>query len=449
MGRTGMSLRELSRVGLMARVMGGELKLIEAADLMRVSYRQAKRLWKRYGEEGAEGLKHGSAGGGSNRAKAKEFRAAVLDRVREKYGGGEGKRFGPTLAAEHLASDDGLPVKAETLRRWMLAEGLWSRERKRSPYRQRREPKEHFGEMVQMDGSFHAWLEERGPGGCLMNMVDDATGTTLAQLGEQETTWAAAGLLRAWIEAHGIPRALYTDWKNVYVRAATEEEVRSGKGARTALGVMCAKLGIRIMAASSPQAKGRVERNHGVHQDRLIKKMRLKKISSFEEVNRYLKEEYLPEHNLRFAKPPASAADFHTAVPPGMDLAQVFCLEEERTIGRDWVVRYHNRLLQIQPQSSVYAPARSQVTVCEAMDGRLRIVYRGQEMAWQPIAERPAREWGSSAAAPPKKPWRPAPDHPWKRRAWPQRTKPEPAAPAPTGSGPAPGLVRVAASASP
>ena len=440
MGRTGMSARELRRAGVLARVKGGELKLVEAAELMGLSYRQTKRLWKRYGEEGAAGLKHGSAGGKSNRAKAKEFRAAVLERIRERYGGSEGQRLGPTLAAEHLASDDGWRVDAETLRRWMLAEGLWSRQRKRSRYRQRRERKEHFGEMVQMDGSFHAWLEERGAGGCLMNMVDDATGTTMARLGEQETTWAAARLLRAWIEVYGIPQVLYTDWKNVYVREATEDERRSGRVARTGFGAMCAKLGIRIIAASSPQAKGRVERNHGVHQDRLIKKMRLKHITCFEEANRYLKEEYLTEHNLRFAKAAARAADYHSAVPPGMDWARVFCLEEERTIGGDWVVRYQNRLLQIQRQSSVYAPARGKVKVCEAMDGTLRIEYRGRAMAWREVAERPAPERQPAARAPGKTAWRPGtPNHRWRDRPLPGETSLEPT----------PQAVRVALGASP
>ena len=125
------------------------------------------------------------------------------------------ERFGPTLAAEHLASEAGLEITSGTLRRWMLSAGLWSRERKRGPYGKRRERKAHFGELVQWDGSFHGWLEERGPAGCLMNLVDDATGTSLCQLGKQETTWAAANLLRLWIEHYGVPQALYTDGKNV------------------------------------------------------------------------------------------------------------------------------------------------------------------------------------------------------------------------------------------
>src|SRR3989449_7099322 len=160
-----MSKRELGRVEVLARVRSGELRVVDAAALLRVSYRQAKRLWRRYGEEGAAGLKHRSAGRRSNRGYAERFRQKVLGRVREKYGGPVGERFGPTLAAEHLASEDGLRVDAETLRRWMLAEGLWSRERRRRRHRRRRDRKEHFGGMGQMAGSFHRWLAGRGPEG--------------------------------------------------------------------------------------------------------------------------------------------------------------------------------------------------------------------------------------------------------------------------------------------
>lgn len=418
-----MSREELKRVEVMSRVASGELKLGKAARILEVSYRQAKRIYRRYRKEGAAGLRHGSAGRASNRSKPKRFRRKVLKLVREKYSGGAGERFGPTLAAEHLGSEDGLQIDGETLRRWMLAEGLWSRERKRKAHRQRRERKEHFGELVQMDGSFEKWFEERGPKGCLMNLVDDATSTTVCRLGEEETTWAAAGVVRMWVESHGVPQALYTDWKNVYIREPTEKERREGRAPLTQFGRMCAKLGIRIIAASSPQAKGRVERSHGIHQDRLIKKMRRKTIDTFEAANQYLQEEYLPEHNQRFARAPAEPEDFHTGVSQGMDLDSVFRLEQERTIGNDWVVRYENRFLQIQRQSRHYAPARSKVTVCQWEDGRLEIFYREQKVAWKEIdtpavAEalpRPAQKtvvqhWKSS------KPNKPGADHPWKRR---------------------------------
>src|ERR1700681_2433080 len=172
--RTAMSTRELRRAEVLARVKSETLRLVDAAEILELSYRQTKRLWKRYREEGGKGLQHRSAGRGSNRAKPEKFRQKVLGRIREKYSGTEQRRFGPTLAAEHLAEEDGLQVDGETLRRWMLAEGLWSRRRRRKAHRKRRERKAHFGELVQLDGSFHNWFEERGPKGCLMNMVDDA-----------------------------------------------------------------------------------------------------------------------------------------------------------------------------------------------------------------------------------------------------------------------------------
>src|SRR5271166_3513227 len=291
-----MSSKELRRAGVLARVVNGELKLVNAAVMMGLSYRQSKRLGQRYREEGAEGLKHRSAGRESNRKKPKKFRERVLRLVGKKYSGEEGERFGPTLAAEHLASDDQVEVKVQTLRRWMLSEGLWSRARKRRVHRKRRERKEHVGELVQLDGSFHDWLEGRGPGGCLMNMVDDATGTTLCRLGKEETIWAAVGVLRAWIERYGVPQALYTDWKNVYVREPNAGEKMRGEVPVTQFGRMCQALGIEIWAASSPQAKGRVERNHGTHQDRLVKKLRRKRIGTHEQANVYLQQEYLREH---------------------------------------------------------------------------------------------------------------------------------------------------------
>jgi transposase len=225
-----MSTRELKRAGVLARVAAGTLKLGSAAAVMEVSYRQAKRLYRRYRSEGAAGLKHRSAGHPSNRAAAAKVRTQVLALVREKYGGEVDERFGPTLAAEHLASEDGVTVDHETLRRWMLEAGLWSRARKRSPHRRRRERTAHFGELVQLDGSFHPWFEDRGVPSCLLTLVDDATGRSLGRFGAQETIWAAVGVLRAWIACYGIPRALYTDWKNVYVRRPNQEERETGGG---------------------------------------------------------------------------------------------------------------------------------------------------------------------------------------------------------------------------
>ena len=314
-----MSKKELSRVEVMGRVRGRSLRLCEAAEMLELSYRQSKRIWARYRAGGAKALQHGNCGRVSNRAYGAEFRAAVLKQVQARY-----EDFGPTLASEHLASDDGLAVHAETLRRWLKEAGLWQRQRRRKPYRQRREAKAHFGELVQLDGSFHQWLEERGPRGCLMHMVDDATTKALGWFSGEESIWAAVAVLRRWIERYGVPQALYTDWKNVYVRPPNAQERMRGEPAVTQFGRMCAKLGIEIIAASSPQAKGRVERAHGTHQDRLVKKLRLDGIANYDQANAYLDEHYLAEHNRRYAHAAAAPADYHRRRPTSRQLDEVY-----------------------------------------------------------------------------------------------------------------------------
>jgi transposase len=416
-----MSTNELRRAGVLARVAAGTLGLGSAAKLMQVSYRQAKRLYRRYRSTGARGLQHGNAGRPSNRATDAKTRRRVLALVKKKYSGDPATRFGPTLAAEHLASEDGITVHHETLRRWMLAAGLWSRARKRSPHRQRRERMAHFGELLQLDGSFHLWFEDRGPQRCLLTLVDDATGRTFGQLGEQETIWAAAAVLRAWIEQWGIPRALYTDWKNVYVRRPTAIEAETGAEPLTQFGRMCAALGITIIPASSPQAKGRIERNHGTHQDRLVKKLRRRGISDLAGANAYLADEYWADHNQRFARPPREDEDFHVAVARGVRLDQVFRLQDTRTVSNDWVVRYANRLLQLERQTD-RPPARSTVVIFEDPAGQLEIRYRERVIRWTEIAvpvvqspppvrvPRPPRQAVSSGTR-----RKPSADHPWRR----------------------------------
>jgi transposase len=413
-----MSARELSRVEVLSRVKAGSLSVRSAATVLGVSYRQAKRLVRRYRAEGAKGLKHRSAGGPSNHARPTAERERALALVREKYSGPVDARFGPTLAAEHLASEDGVTVHPDTLRRWMLAAGLWSRARKRAPHRQRRERKAHFGELVQLDGSFHLWYEDRAPRGCLMNLVDDATGRTLARLGHEETIWGAADVLRRWIEAYGVPLALYTDWKNVYVRPPTAEEQVTGTVPLTQFGRMCAALDIAIIAASSPQAKGRVERNHGTHQDRLVKKLRRLGIADASAANAFLEGTYLPEHNARFAQAPASTEDFHRRTPSRAVLDAAFQLEQTRVLSNDWVVRYATRYFQVVRQSH-RPPARSEVLVREAVTGAIEIRYRGRRMQWTEIpapAPTPAATAARSRRVPARPGGsRPSADHPWRQ----------------------------------
>jgi transposase len=379
-----LSKKELSRVEVMGRVKARSLRLIEAAEMLGLSYRQSKRIWARYRAGGAKALQHGNCGRVSNRAYGAEFRAAVLKQVQARY-----EDFGSTLAAEHLASDDGLKVHAETLRRWRKEAGLWQRQR---------------------------------PRGCLMHMVDDATTQALGWFSAEESIWAAVAVLRRWIERYGVPQALYTDWKNVYVRPANAQERMRGEPAVTQFGRMCAKLGIEIIAASSPQAKGRVERAHGTHQDRLVKKLRLAGIANYDQANAYLDQHYLAEHNRRYAHAAAAAADYHRRSPTARQLDEVFWLEEQRVLSEDWVVRYQNRLLQLERPSRPRVPAKSRVLVRENQAGELAIHYRDHGLVFREwkaactsLSE--GRDVAPSPAPPSPKPKSciPAADHPWRR----------------------------------
>jgi len=413
-GALAMSQRERSRLVMMTRVRAKAMTIGEASEVMGTSYRQGRRIYKRYREEGDRGLIHRNRGQPSNRRKPSEVKGKVLALYREQYWD-----FGPTLAVEKLEERDGYEVDHETLRRWLLAAGLWKRRRKRARHRQQRDRKAYFGELIQMDGSHHRWFEDRGEEECLMNMVDDATGKTLALLSEEETTTAAMKVLRAWVKKYGIPNALYVDWKNVYVtqREPTVEEQLAGELPLTQFGRACQKLGIEIIAANSPQAKGRVERKHGVYQDRWVKELRLAGIKDIEEANQSLCG-FVESLNVKFAVEPRSSADFHRPVPQDMDLRTVFCLEEPRTVGNDWVVRYKNRFFQIGLQSNL-PPARRRVMVQEQLDGSIHMVYRNREVLFTEIKELPRKpivtQQKQQNSEPKRKYASPPPDHPWRR----------------------------------
>jgi transposase len=427
-----MSSKEYERGVLLARVVAGALRLTEAAELLGISYRQAKRLLVRYRRSGREGLVHGNVGRRSNRARSTAERERILEGVAQEYGGsaakGAGQRFGPTLVAEHLEEEHGLVIPRTTLREWMLEAGLWCRIRRSRAKPRRRERRAHFGELVQLDGSFHDWFEGRGERNgrpsCVMNMVDDATGRTLLRFGEQETIWAAVGVLQDWIALEGVPRALYTDWKNVYKREPTAQERTLGLEAQTQFGRMCSKLGIRIIAASTPQAKGRVERSNGVHQDRLIKKLRRLDISDDTAANAYVRETYLPQHNRRFHRVPSSAADYHVPLDPALNPDDIFCLEYPRVVANDFVVHFEGQSLQLDRAARGRVPAGTRVLVRQTEDGRLRVVRRRadgreHECRWTPAS--PQAPPPAADRAKPKRerrtPVRPPEEHPWRQAA--------------------------------
>lgn len=407
-----MSRKERERLNELSRVGRGELKLVDAARILELSYRQCQRVWARYKVAGAAGLVHRGRGRPSNRGAPDEFRRRVLERYDERY-----PDFGPTLAAEKLERD-GLEVHAETLRRWLIGAGKWKRRRKRSSHRSQRERKAHFGELVQMDGSHHRWFEERGAKCCLMDMVDDANNTRLALFSGEETTEAAMRLLWAWIECYGIPLALYVDKKSVFVvdKKSRERALDEGREALTQFGRACKKLGIRIIAANSPEAKGRVERSHGIYQDRLVKELRLEELSTIEDANRLLEGGYMDELNRKFTLQAASEADYHRSAK-GIDLAAVFCIEEERSVTQDWIVRFENRFFQLTPPHKRMR-GRGKVMVQRRLDGSLQFDYQGRCLAFVELPARPTpkkKPKKRKASEPIMQKYIPPPDHPWRR----------------------------------
>jgi transposase-like protein len=432
MGGLLMSEKERRRLGIMERVASGELKKADAAKIVGVSYRQIKRISTRHKQEGDVGLVHRSRGRKSNRGYPREVKDKVLGLYQGTYEG-----FGPTLFAEYLQESHGLEIDHETIRRWLLENGLRQKVRRKPKHRRRRKRKEHFGELVQLDGSFHEWFSGQGAKCCLMVMVDDATGYTLAMLSEEETTEAAMRLLRAWTERHGVPCALYTDRRNVYItdREPTLEEELAGQEPLSVFGKACRKLGIRIIPAYSPQAKGRVERKNGVFQDRLVKHLALKGITDREAANWELPS-FTEKLNLKFSVPPERPEDYHRALPEGLNLDDVLCWEETRTLNNDWTVRYENRWFQVTRQSPL-PPARGKVIVRKRLDTSLQILYRGRNVEFEELTERPTAV--SREIIKPRKQWKPAPDHPWRGR---MRDKPTPEPSAQCETTPATGAAR-------
>lgn len=385
-----MSSRDIRRAQLLERVASGERSLHSIAEAMGVSYRQAKRLYRRYREEGAGGLVHRNVGRPSHRRIEEACRAKVVETYREQY-----SDFGPTLAAEKLAERDGLEVDHETLRRWLIAEGQWVARRRRYTYRSRRERRHQFGELVQFDGSHHEWFEERAQKCCLMNMVDDATGTTLSFLSEQETTVAAMKLLWAWITRYGIPAAVYCDRKNAFVldREPTLEEQLQGIMPKSQFQRACEELGIEVIVARSPQAKGRVERNHAVYQDRFVKELRLAGISDIETANGFLDDGYLEKLNAKFAKPPIDSTDAHVPLLPHQSLADILCFKESRVVANDYVVQFENRLFQIQRQKRHRLMRPGTIVLVHTwLDGSLHFFStEGHELLVEEITARPKK----------------------------------------------------------
>ena len=404
-----MSRKERERLSVMVGVRRRELRLVQAAGLLGLGYRQIKRVWQRFQAEGDAGLVHRLRGKPSGRRKPAALRARVLGLCeQERYAD-----FGPTLMAEHLAQE-GLEVDHETLRRWLLATGQRRVRRRRQKHRQWRERRPCFGAMVQLDGSHHDWFEARRGPCVLMVMVDDATNRVGARFSEEETTRASYDVLEGWGRRHRLPRSLYVDRDSIYrcEGLGSIAEQMAGKEPRTQFGRAMDQLGVGLILANSPQAKGRVERMNGVLQDRLVKALRLAGIQDLEGANRFLEEEFLPAFNRKFNVAAASPLDAHQPVPRNLD--EVLSWEEERVVQGDWTVACGGQWYQLDRRHETLSLVRRKVIVRTLRDGRVQLVYRGQKLKWRALPERPKPvklrppRAGRAVAVP-------AANHPWRR----------------------------------
>jgi transposase-like protein len=345
---------------------------------------------QRLEQGGDASLVHGLRGQPSNRRKDAKLRRRVLQVYRKDL-----HDFGPTFAAEKLA-ERGLEVSPDTLRRWLLAEGLWQPQRRRQQHRSRRQRRACFGELVRMDTSIHDWTEGRGEAMVLLHLIDDATSRLLARFYDADNVLNHYDLLRRWLQAHGRPLALYTDRHSIFEPQAKGQAVAD---AETQFGRALRELSIELIRAHSPQAKGRVERSFGTAQDRVVKEMRLAKVKTILQANALLDGGLLAKHNRMFSVPPREAGDAHRAVGAGFNLAAILSLQQQRTVANDYTVRFENRSYQLN--KPIYPGERGgQVVIEVRLDGSLAIRFGEHYLKYHEIVARPAALGGSAPQTP-------------------------------------------------
>jgi hypothetical protein len=388
--RIPMSQRERDRSRVLHSVLNGERTQVEAARLLRLTPRQVRRLQQCLRQGGDAALVHGLRGRPSNRRKDAGLRRRVLRAYRKDY-----PDFGPTFAAEKLA-ERGLGVSPDTLRRWLLAEGLWRTQGRREQHRGRRPRRACFGELVQMDTSIHDWTEGRGEGMVLIHMIDDATSRLLARFYDADTAVNHFDLLRRWLQAHGRPLALYTDRHSIF---EVHDRGQAVPDAETQFGRALRELAIELILARSPQAKGRVERSFRTAQDRVVKEMRLAKVETIVQANALLDGGLLDRHNRMFSVPARDAGDAHRAVGAGFNMAAILSVQEARVVANDYTVRFENRHYQLG--KPIYPGERGGKVVIEVrLDGSMAIRFGGHYLKYHEIAARPAPLGGSAPQTP-------------------------------------------------
>lgn len=457
-----LSQRDRDRLVVVREMAEKGVTVTRGAELMGVSRRQAHRILKRFREIGDEAVIHASRGKPPNNSKSEAIRARTLERAREPVY----QDFGPTLLAEHLSRDSGIgPLNLFTLRKWMIADGLWKPRRRGARHRKARPRRAAFGELIQWDSSEHAWFEDRVPGRfVLIQMHDDATNRLLMARFVPRDDGAsnrqiAIDYLRRW----GRPVAFYTDkaghfgqWTRPVSRIPREEREikRTESIIRRALG----ELNVELILAHSPQAKGRIERDFGTSQDRLVKELRVAGISTLEAGNRFLEEVYLQYWNERFAVEPVEPRDAHRKLSKKAALDMLFAETLTRSVANDFTIRYKNQRWQIPKRQARGIRPGQTLTVELRLDGSTHFRFNKRYLDLQPVAEQ--SKAGPRNAQPPRKtasptpvtkpkprpmPPRPGPDHPWRQNgrliAKPltiARLRSTPAAPRPAPSTPSP-----------
>jgi hypothetical protein len=370
-----MSDRELRRLEVLQDLDRRRLTAPAAGQLLGLERRQVFRLLKAYRIEGPTGLISKRRGRRSNRRKPEALRRAVLTIIRQWYWD-----FGPTLAAEKLREDHGIAVGRETLRQWMIADGLWRDRKQRKQVHQPRPRRDCVGELVQVDGSEHWWFEDRGPQCTLLVFVDDATSRLMhLQFVESESTFAYFHAARAYLEAWGKPVAFYSDKHGVF--RVNHPGALGGDG-MTQFGRSLHALNIDIICANSSPAKGRVERANKTLQDRLVKELRLAGAATLAEGNTLLPA-FMVDYNARFAKPPANQKNLHRPLRAGDDLDDAFAWKEERTLSQALTLQYDKVLFILEPTDQAKAAIGKRISVVDYPDGRLVIRYKGIELAYR------------------------------------------------------------------
>jgi len=388
--RIPMSQRERDRLRVLHSVREGQRTQGEAARLLRLTPRQVRRLLHRLQQGGDAALVHGLRGRPSNHRKDAKLRRQVLRLYRKEF-----HDFGPTFAAEKLA-ERGLEVSPDTLRRWLLAEGLWLQQRRRDHHRSRRPRRSCFGELVQMDTSIHDWTEGRGEEMVLMHMIDDATSRLLARFYDADTVLNHMDLLLRWLQAFGRPLALYTDRHSIF---EAQDKGQALADAETQFGRALRELDIQLIRAHSPQAKGRVERSFGTAQDRVVKEMRLAKVKTIVQANALLDDGLLAKHNRLFSVPPRQRGDAHRAVGTAFNVAAILSLQEQRTVANDYTVRFENRHYQLD--KPIYPGERGGKVVIEVrLDGSMAIRFGAHYLRYHEIAWRREALGGSAPQTP-------------------------------------------------